>query len=206
MLCYLAYHEWLALQRKEQVSCLQWIAGGTAIAGLIYFVIEKTSFAEWLIQTVTMQSAWLFNMAVGGGVDVINTSILHDGSFVVNIIFACTAVQAMVLFVGMILPLPKVPLKRKLLCLLVTVVPIYFLNLGRNALICVLVKDDSTMFFLAHNVIGKVGALLALIGLLFLVFKLIPELFDEIMCIIDLPKRKGPVEQVFTTLLGKKKK
>jgi len=205
VLCYFAYHEWLSLQRKEHVSCLQWIAGGTALAGLIYFIIEKTVVADWLIQLVTQQSGWLFNIVVGGGVEAIERSIFYNGTFVVNIIFACTAVQAMVLFVGMILPLPRVPALRKLASILLTVIPIYILNLGRNALISLLVKNDPDLFFIAHNVIGKIGALLVLIGLLYIMFKILPELFDEIMCIVDLPKRNGPVEQWFSALIGKKK-
>jgi hypothetical protein len=32
----------------------------------------------------------------------------------------------------------------------------------------------------------------------------VPELYDEIVGIIDLPKRKGPVELFFGRLLGKR--
>jgi exosortase/archaeosortase len=57
---------------------------------------------------------------------------------------------------------------------------------------------------MAHNVIAKTGSLLALIVLLFITFKIVPELYDEIIGIIDLAKRKGPVELFFGRLLGKK--
>jgi exosortase/archaeosortase len=59
-------------------------------------------------------------------------------------------------------------------------------------------------FEIAHNVIGKAGSLIALIVLLFITFKILPELYDEIMGIIDLPKRKGPVELFLGRLLRKK--
>jgi exosortase/archaeosortase len=55
-------------------------------------------------------------------------------------------------------------------------------------------------------VLAKIGALITLIALLFIVFKIIPELFDEISCLIDLPKRKGPVERFFINVVGKKAK
>ena len=107
----------------------------------------------------------------------------------------------MAIFVGMILALSKkVVFRRKLMGLLVTVVPIYFLNLIRNALIVYLIGNKITDFSTAHNVIGKGGSLLALVILLLIVAKILPEIFDEIICLTDLPKRKGPVEK----LLGKK--
>ena len=57
---------------------------------------------------------------------------------------------------------------------------------------------------MAHNVIFKILALVALIILLFINFKLAPQLYDEIVGIINLAKRKGPVELFFGRLLGKK--
>ena len=59
---------------------------------------------------------------------------------------------------------------------------------------------------MAHNIIAKAGSLIALIALLFLTFKIVPELYNEILCIFDLPKRKGPVENFFAEFLGKTKK
>ena len=204
VLFYLAYHEWLSMRRKESIECLNWIAGASAIAGFIYFVIELTALAPWLIETVAVQSGWLLNIFIGN-VSVRGVGIFYEGSQVVSIIFACTAVQSMVIFVGMILPLPKVGLKRKMCGLLITVVPIYFLNLIRNALIVYLVKDDSGLFFMAHNVIGKGGSLLALIILLFIVIKIVPEVFDEIIDLTDLYKRNGPLENFIKKTVWRKK-
>ena len=109
----------------------------------------------------------------------------------------------MVLFVGMIGALSRVNWKRKSLGLLVTVVPIYFLNLIRNASVVYMVGSGIVSFELAHNVIAKIGSLLALILLLFVTFKIIPELYDEIIGILDLTKRKGPVELFLGRVLRK---
>jgi len=193
VLFYLAYHEWLSMRRKANVVCLNWIASASAIAGFIYFIIELTPLTSWLIETVAVQSGWILNAFIGN-VNVQGTGIYYEGSRIVNIIFACTAVQSMVIFVGMILPLTKVTIKRKIYGLLITVVPIYFLNLIRNALIAYLVKDNSDLFFMAHNVIGKGGSLLALVILLFIVIKIVPEVFDEIIDLTELPKKNGPLE------------
>ena len=49
-------------------------------------------------------------------------------------------------------------------------------------------------FYFMHHVIGKIGSLLALIILAFFAFNILPELYDNIMGLVDLPKRKGPLE------------
>jgi len=203
VLFYVAYHEWLSLKRKEHIGCLNWIAGAACIAGFIYFGIERTSLAQWLIETVAAQSGWLLNIFTG---DVTVDSVwINYGSADIRIIFACTAVQSMVLFVGMILALPKVDMKRKFYGLLITVVPIYFLNLVRNALVAYLMGNDITSFYMAHNVIGKGGSLIALVILLFIVIRIVPELFDEIICLTDLYKRNGPIENFVKKYVWRKK-
>jgi archaeosortase A (PGF-CTERM-specific) len=204
VLVYMGYHEWLSIQRNDYPSCLNWIAGGTFLAGIIYFSIELgviPGFKEWLIENVAAQSSDVLHLI---GINAVrNKDMIVYQNAPVMIIFACTAIQSMVLFVGMIGALPHVSLKRKALGLLVTVVPVYFLNLIRNAGVVYMVGSGMVSFEIAHNVIGKVGSLLALIALLFLTFKVVPELYDEIMGIIDLPKRKGPVERFFGRLMGK---
>jgi len=205
VLFYIAYHEWLSLRKNERIKCLNWAAGATAIAGLIYFSVEKTPLAPWLIDVVAVQSGWLLNVFIGN-IEVHQSSIYYEGRFIVNIIFACTAIQSMVLFVGLILPLKNVDVKRKFYGLVLTVVPIYFLNLIRNASVAFLVKDNPDFFFMAHNVIGKGGSLIALVILLLIVVKVVPELFDEIVHLIDLYKRDGPIEQFFKRYFGRKKK
>ena len=97
----------------------------------------------------------------------------------------------------MIGALKKIGWKRKTFGIIITVIPIYFLNLVRNASVVFLVGANITTFNIAHNILAKIGALITLIALLFITFKIIPELFDEINCIIDLPKRKGPIELFF---------
>jgi len=202
VLSYFAYHEWDALRKKETISCLYWLAGAAAISGLIYFTIELTPLATMLIDVVCEQSGWLLNVFTGGV--IIDPPHIQYKEAYITIIFACTAVQSMVLFVGMILPLSSVPLSRRIKGVLVTVVPVYFLNLIRNASIVYLVGVNGPDFFgMAHNIIGKGGSLLALILLLFIVIKIVPELFDEILSIADLPKRNAPIEQYLKNMLGK---
>jgi len=206
VLVYIAYHEWLSLKRNEDVSCLNWIAGASGYAGLIYFGLEHTFLGEGLLRLVAEQSAGTLNLIMG------NTTMIHEagrfniyyhGSYVVTIIFACTALQAMVIFIGMIGALPKVNIKRKIIGLLITLIPIYILNLLRNSMVGWLMGENITDFHMAHNVISKAGALVTLIILLFILIKIIPEIFDEIICLTELPKRNGPLEKMFKRLIGR---
>ena len=204
VLFYIAYHEWLSIERNKNVSCLNWIAGASGIAGLIYFVIERTFIADLLIKEVAWESAGVLNLIVGNS--YANGDVIFlDGSYVVTIIFACTAIQSMVIFVGMIGALPKIDIKRKIIGLLITVVPIYVLNLFRNALVTFLVGRNITDFNMAHNVISKAGSLAALIILLLIVVKIIPEVLNEILCLVDLHKRNGPIEKSIKSVFGRKK-
>ncbi|MFH1013307.1 MAG: archaeosortase A [Thermoplasmatota archaeon] len=205
VLFYLAYHEWHALTKNKKCSNLQWIAGASALAGLIYFVFEMTPLASSLIDLVAGQSAFLLSLATGENI-LVNGPFLSYHLAHIRIIFACTAVQSMVIFVGMILPLPNVPLNRKILGLLITVVPVYILNLIRNALITYLVGIYGDGFFgIAHNYIGKGGSLIALVLLLFILIKIVPEVFDQILSLIDLPKESGPIERWIRTNIWRKK-
>jgi archaeosortase A (PGF-CTERM-specific) len=204
VLFYLAYNEWLSLKRNEKIGCLNWIAGATCIAGIIYYVIERTAIAPWMIEETSKQSAWVLN-AIIGNVEAQGVNIYLNGAYVVTIIFACTAIQAMVIFIGMIGALQKVDTKRRVYGFLVTLVPIYILNLLRNAMVVFLVGNNITDFNIAHNVISKSGALITLIILLLIIIKIIPEIFDEIICLTDLYKRNGPIEGFIKKFIRRKK-
>ncbi len=58
---------------------------------------------------------------------------------------------------------------------------------------------------MAHNVIAKTGSLIAMIILLFIVIKIIPEIFNEIICLTDLYKRNGPLEKGIKNIFMRKK-
>jgi len=204
ILCYVAYHEWLSYVRKKDVSCLRWLAGASAISGLIYFGIERSFLAEWLIERVAEQSTFVLDLIIGNA-SVVGSNISIDGAYAVTIIFACTGIQSLVIFIGMAGALPKIDMKRRIIGITVTVVPVYILNLFRNAMVAFLVGKDIMGFNMAHNVIAKAGSLIALILLLLIVIKITPEIFDEIICFTDLYKRSGPVEKTIGKILGRKK-
>jgi len=203
VLFYFAYHEWLSIKRNKNQNCLNWIAGASSISGLIYFIIELTPLGIFLIEYVAAQSGALLDIFVNG-VNVSGRYITYELAYI-RIIFACTAVQSMVIFIGMILPLKNVENKRKIYGLLITIIPVYFLNLIRNAGITYLIGENITNFYIAHNLIGKGGSLIALIILLLIVVKIVPEVFDEIISLTNLTKIEGPIEKKIKKILDIKK-
>jgi len=203
VLFYIAYHEWLSIKRNESISCLDWIAGASCIAGIIYFGVENSALADFLIKVVASHSTIALDLIIGNA-ELQGTNIFLDGEYAVSIIFACTGIQSMVIFVGMLGALPKVDWKKKTIGILVTVIPIYILNFLRNAMVAYLTGKNITDFNMAHNILAKSGALIVLIVLLFIIIKIVPEVFDEIFCLTDLYKRNGPLEKTFKKIWSKK--
>ena len=206
VLFYFAYKEWLNTQREDRPVCLNWVAGATAIAGLIYFTLDKISFLrERLIHVVAQQSTWfltLFSDKVMVDGDLIWFGYHYDmlqqyGSYgaTAQIIFACTAIQSMLLFIGMIGALRTAQLRLQAYALLATVPVIYVLNLIRNAGVIFLSGSQITTIYIAHHYLGKFGSLIVLIALVFIVFKILPDLYNHIVCLFDLPRQDGPVER-----------
>jgi len=216
---YLAYHEYLSILWKESYEPLRWLAAMTVVAGGIYFFVERVPLlAGWFIHLVAEQSVWLlhiFDLETSLGVidygegsrfyrlgsehQEVRVSVEAENwkdplAPSVNIVLACTALQSMIIFVGGVI-CTKASFRNRLNGFLVTVPPIYLLNLIRNAVVIWLTYEhvwgDET-FFWAHAVIGKIGSLIALIFLAVAVFHFLPEMQDSILGVIDLPLRKPP--------------
>ncbi|RZD35799.1 MAG: archaeosortase A [Methanobacteriota archaeon] len=216
---YLAYHEYLSIIWKSAYEPLRWLAAMTVVAGGIYFFVERVPLlAGWLIHLVAEQSIWILDIFgvdntlglidYGEGSKIYRSGSEHEevrvsiegGSWKnplapsVNIVLACTALQSMIIFVGGVI-CTKAPLNRRFNAFLVTVPPIYILNLVRNAVVIWLTYEHVwgvDTFFWAHAVYAKIGSLLALVVLAIAVFHFLPEMQDSILGVIDLPLREMP--------------
>ena len=216
---YLAYHEYLSIIWKSPYEPLRWLAAMTVVAGGIYFFVERVPLlAGWLIHLVAEQSIWILDIFgventlgsidYGEGSKIYRSGSEHEEVRVsiegdswknplapsVNIVLACTALQSMIIFVGGVI-CTKAPLNRRFNAFLVTVPPIYILNLVRNAVVIWLTYEHVwgvDTFFWAHAVYAKIGSLLALVVLAIAVFHFLPEMQDLILGVIDLPLREMP--------------
>ncbi len=190
------------------------MAGTSFIGAGAYFLADKVPIiAMTLIKTVAHQTVAIlnflgFSMAVGGEhyvgnelfyrinydniyLNVVDTSLPGYNNTVVGIILACTAFQSIMIFVGGIMAVDA-DKRRKLKALLLIVPIIWVANLARNVGVIVMHHEWGWSFHVAHNVIGKGGSLIALFAMAYLMFKIVPELLDNIISLIDLLDRKKP--------------
>ncbi len=196
-LSYISYHEWLSYKRDENLASLNFLAGASFFAGILYFVFEKVDLlAGFLIKVVAEQTSSIMNfvgyrVTAGDVIYGINTRvpIYFNGHESVQLILACTGLQSMVVFAGVFGAINSDYLKR-VKGFLITVPTIYILNLIRNAGVIYGIEILGIDFYVMHNVIGKIGSLIALIILAFITFGLFPEIYQNISALLDLPKRK----------------
>ena len=171
----------------------------TAVGCLFYFPFaEIESMNHFLISIVTSQTFWLAQMA-GFPVERLDWNMIILEGYRVEIILACTAIESIALFFGIILGV-KAEKKRIFMALMASIPVIYTLNLIRNAFVIgaygynwfgtgpmivnILGNEfflhDSASFYLGHHIIAKGGSGIALFFIAYAVLKLLPELLDLI--------------------------
>lgn len=112
----------------------------------------------------------------------------------VSIILACTALQSIMVFVGLFAG-TKANLRRKAAASVIVGVVIYVLNLVRNTGIIWFYGQGYASFWVMHDAIGKGGSLLAMILIAFGVFRWFPEFLQALFGVLDLVERDGPIER-----------
>ncbi len=162
----------------------------SAIGGISYFAFSEIGpLNGWLIATVTDQTFWLGSI-FGIEITRLEMNLLSVNGYKVEIILACTAIESIALFTGIIVS-ANAPFMRIAKAFLVSVPIIYILNLFRN----VFVIDAYAMgwfgepemsFYIAHTIIAKAGSLVALFLIAYAVMKILPEIIDMIDGIVNL--------------------
>src|SRR2546426_606827 len=84
------------------------------------------------------------------------------------------------------------PWKRKAIALAIVLPVTWVMNLVRNAVVIYFFGVRGDPFELVHNWYGKTLSLAVLLVLVFVAFKLLPELYLNINGLFELPWRKGP--------------
>ncbi|MGB1697161.1 MAG: hypothetical protein ACPHK8_02035 [Thermoplasmatota archaeon] len=114
----------------------------------------------------------------------------------VSIILACTAIQSIMLFVGLFYG-TTADWKKKLTFSLVIGGLIYVLNLLRNTIIIWFYGLGHASFWFIHDIVGKGLSLAALIGIAAVAFRKFPEFFEALASVLDTIHRDGPLERAF---------
>jgi exosortase/archaeosortase family protein len=112
----------------------------------------------------------------------------------VSIVLACTALQSIMVFVGLFAG-TTASFKRKVYASLLVGAVVYVLNLVRNTGIIWFYGQGHASFWIMHDAIGKGGSLLAMVAIAFAVFRYFPEFLQALFGVLDLAERDGPIER-----------
>ncbi|MDL5503007.1 MAG: archaeosortase A, partial [Candidatus Methanoperedens sp.] len=143
------------------------LSRAASVSGLIYFIFAEVGFLNtWIISAVTGQGIWLVGKF---GFPVAQTAwneIAVNG-LAVEIILACTAIESIALFFGIISSAAGATTERKLQAFMISVPVIYILNIIRVSFTASAyglswfgTPDES--FHISEHFITKAGSLLAL--------------------------------------------
>ncbi len=162
------------------------ITSFSVVACAIYFpFVFLESLGDSLIE-VTAYLTWVLGNFLGFPI-LLNGKTLELENSMVEIILACTAIESISLFTGATLAI-NAELSRKIKAFFVSVPTIYLLNLFRNVFVVVSYAYywfGENSFYIAHHVISKILALISLMVLAYLVFRIIPELAELIYSLKD---------------------
>lgn len=186
------YLAWIILTKGYKSQACTWASYAAAICGIIYFPFAEIEvLQDWLIGFTTLITAKTLNaFSVPVVMESWNTLILNGRT--VEIILACTAIESIALFAGVIISV-QAPPGRRAAALLASTLAIYVLNVVRNSFVLMAYGWDwfgSDSFHVAHNIIAKAGSTVALLAIAYLVFALLPELLaviDELAAEIKHP-------------------
>ncbi len=162
----------------------------SAIGGISYFIFsENKTMNMWIISTVTDQTIWLASL-FGVMITKLDWNLIAVNGYKVEIILACTAIESIALFIGIIGSV-NAPFKRLASAFLLSVPVIYGLNLIRNVFVVDAYGmnwfgDPDLSFYIAHSVIAKAGSIIAMFLIAYVVLKILPEILDMIDGILNL--------------------
>lgn len=203
---YLAYRELRGDGRP-----LRFAAGMSVIAGGGYFALYYFPLTGDLLRlAVAGIGREVLEASTGTAVSLVQRGspgtegympILEYGRARIGIILACTGIQSILVFAGGI-AVTGAPLWSRLRALLSTAPAIFGLNLFRVSgetwgMDYLMARGWSEMaaYNFLENGVAKVGSLVALVLLAYLVFRMLPSLQDDVLSLLSLPKRGGPIER-----------
>ncbi len=172
----------LTVLRTKRLEVLVDVTAFSALSALFYFPFAVDSWLKrGIIGLVTYQTVKLGHV-LGFEFERLSFNKIAFKGKSVELILACTGIESMALFAGATLGV-KADLRRRFEAFLISVPVIYILNLFRNVFVLAAYGNEwfgENSFYIAHNVICKGLATLALILISLGVFKILPELADLI--------------------------
>src|SRR4030067_1305776 len=167
------------------------LSRASAVGGIIYFLFAEIGFLNsMIISTVTDQAIWVTGK-FGFPVEQIAWNEFAVNGLVVEIILACTAIESIALFSGIISSAAGVSAAQKFRAFMISVPVVYLLNVIRVSFTASAygfswfgTPDES--FHISEHIITKAGSLLALILILYILLKMLPVVADMLDDILNM--------------------
>lgn len=168
--------------KADSLDITSMLTSASALGALVYFPFANFAFLNtWIIGGVTSQVIWVLHyFEIPAYMKAWNMISLNG--YTVEIILACTAIESIALFMGLIGAV-RAPLSRLAMAFIVSVPVIYILNLIRDIFVVVAYGEQwfgADSFIIAHNYIAKAGSGIALFIISYAVLRILPELFGMI--------------------------
>ncbi len=176
-------HSAVSIQNEgDPLDITSMLTSASALGALVYFPFANfASLNTWIIGNVTSQVTWALQyFDIPAYMKAWNMITLNG--YTVEIILACTAIESIALFMGLIGSV-RAPLSRLFSAFIVSVPVIYILNLIRDIFVVVAYGEQwfgADSFVIAHNYIAKAGSGIALFLISYVVLKILPELLGMI--------------------------
>lgn len=172
-------------RKKNGGEVLISLSRAASVSGLIYFLFADVEFLNLgIISLVTNQTVWLVGKT-GFPVAQVAWNKLAVNGLAVEIILACTAIESMALFTGLISSAAGSPVSKKSRAFLLSVPVIYALNLLRTSFTASAygfgwfgTPDES--FHISEHIIAKTGSMIALLAISYIILKMLPDVSDMI--------------------------
>lgn len=166
----------------DSLDITSMLTSASALGALVYFPFANFAFLNtWIIGGVTSQVIWVLHyFEIPAYMKAWNMISLNG--YTVEIILACTAIESIALFMGLIGAV-RAPLSRLAMAFIVSVPVIYILNLIRDIFVVIAYGEQwfgADSFIIAHNYIAKAGSGIALFIISYAVLRILPELFGMI--------------------------
>ncbi|MFA4935645.1 MAG: archaeosortase A [Candidatus Methanoperedens sp.] len=183
---FIAYITFQARDKKEEsYEVLISLSRAASVGGLIYFLFADVEFLNiGIISLVTNQTIWVVEK-LGYPVAQVAWNQLAVGGLPVEIILACTAIESIALFTGLISSATRATLSQKFKAFMISVPVIYSLNLIRTSFTAsayglAFFGTPEESFHITEHIIAKVGSMLALLVISYMILRMLPEVADMI--------------------------
>ncbi|MFZ2410832.1 MAG: archaeosortase A [Candidatus Methanoperedens sp.] len=183
---FIAYITFQARDKKgDGYEAINSLSRAASVGGLIYFLFADVDFLNTgIISLVTNQTIWVVEK-LGFPVAQVAWNQLAVNGLPIEIILACTAIESIALFTGLISSAAKAPLSLKFRAFMISVPLIYALNLLRTSLTAsayglAWLGTPEESFQITEHILAKIGSMIVLLAISYAVLKMLPEVSDMI--------------------------